>query len=233
MEAQVQQDAGQAEAQEEEFGGPIPIDALQVWGPRLLARLPMCPLTNQVVSIAHVSQAPPPHLSPSPLCFLPSSPLLVEPRNQCRRPEEAGGGRHPHRGGPRLLFEEGAHCDQGPQRSQGRQDAGRRSSLPLPWHRTHPRVHALLLHTPPLGRRHKSHVPPPSAPSAAKAAKLVPMGFTMASVVAEQRGEIIMISTGCKELDSILEGDDGLGVRWQRGVAKGPKRSSNDVSHGA
>jgi DNA repair protein RAD51 len=32
------------------------------------------------------------------------------------------------------------------------------------------------------------------------------MGFTMASVVAEQRGELIMISTGCKELDSILEG---------------------------
>lgn len=36
--------------------------------------------------------------------------------------------------------------------------------------------------------------------------KLVPMGFTTASIVAEQRGEIIQISTGCKELDTILEG---------------------------
>jgi DNA repair protein RAD51 len=40
----------------------------------------------------------------------------------------------------------------------------------------------------------------------ATAWKLVPMGFTTASVVAEQRAEIIQITTGCKELDSILEG---------------------------
>jgi hypothetical protein len=32
------------------------------------------------------------------------------------------------------------------------------------------------------------------------------MGFTTASIVAEQRGEIIQITTGCKELDTILEG---------------------------
>ncbi|GBF99352.1 DNA repair protein RAD51 [Raphidocelis subcapitata] len=36
--------------------------------------------------------------------------------------------------------------------------------------------------------------------------KIVPMGFTSASIVAEQRGEIIQITTGCKELDTILEG---------------------------
>jgi hypothetical protein len=36
--------------------------------------------------------------------------------------------------------------------------------------------------------------------------KIVPMGFTSASIVAEQRGEIITITTGCKELDNILEG---------------------------
>ncbi|KAK9810149.1 hypothetical protein WJX72_005647 [[Myrmecia] bisecta] len=36
--------------------------------------------------------------------------------------------------------------------------------------------------------------------------KVVPMGFTTATVVAEQRGEIIQITTGCKELDSVLEG---------------------------
>jgi DNA repair protein RAD51 len=36
--------------------------------------------------------------------------------------------------------------------------------------------------------------------------KLVPMGFTTASVVAEQRAEMIQITTGCKELDAILEG---------------------------
>ncbi|KAL6749248.1 DNA repair protein RAD51-like protein 1-like protein [Haematococcus lacustris] len=36
--------------------------------------------------------------------------------------------------------------------------------------------------------------------------KLVPMGFTTAAVVAEQRGEIVQVTTGCKELDSILEG---------------------------
>ena len=32
------------------------------------------------------------------------------------------------------------------------------------------------------------------------------MGFTTAAVVAHQRGDIIQISTGCKELDNILEG---------------------------
>lgn len=36
--------------------------------------------------------------------------------------------------------------------------------------------------------------------------KLVPMGFTTATIVAEQRGELIQITTGCKELDTILEG---------------------------
>lgn len=36
--------------------------------------------------------------------------------------------------------------------------------------------------------------------------KLVPMGFTTASIVAEQRSELIKVTTGCKELDDILEG---------------------------
>lgn len=40
----------------------------------------------------------------------------------------------------------------------------------------------------------------------AAAQKFVPMGFTTASIVAQQRGELIQITTGCKELDSILEG---------------------------
>jgi hypothetical protein len=41
--------------------------------------------------------------------------------------------------------------------------------------------------------------------------KLVPMGFTTASIVAEQRGEIIQVTTGCKELDTILEGERAQG----------------------
>jgi uncharacterized protein YjlB len=32
------------------------------------------------------------------------------------------------------------------------------------------------------------------------------MGFTTASIVAEQRAELIKVTTGCKELDNILEG---------------------------
>ncbi len=32
------------------------------------------------------------------------------------------------------------------------------------------------------------------------------MGFTTAAVVQEQRGDVIQITTGCKELDNILEG---------------------------
>ena len=35
---------------------------------------------------------------------------------------------------------------------------------------------------------------------------LVPMGFTTASAMAEQQAARIMIGTGCKELDDILEG---------------------------
>jgi len=34
----------------------------------------------------------------------------------------------------------------------------------------------------------------------------VPMGFTTATTIAEQRGDIIQITTGCKELDTILVG---------------------------
>lgn len=45
-----------------------------------------------------------------------------------------------------------------------------------------------------------------ACPAAPAAWKIVPMGFTTASIVAEQRGEIIQVTTGCKELDAILEG---------------------------
>ncbi len=33
------------------------------------------------------------------------------------------------------------------------------------------------------------------------------MGFTTASVIAEQRGDIVQITTGCKEFDTVLEGE--------------------------
>ncbi|KAK9834052.1 hypothetical protein WJX81_005963 [Elliptochloris bilobata] len=36
--------------------------------------------------------------------------------------------------------------------------------------------------------------------------KVVPMGFTTATVIAEQRVEIVQITTGCKEFDTVLEG---------------------------
>lgn len=47
--------------------------------------------------------------------------------------------------------------------------------------------------------------------------KLVPMGFTTATIVAEQRGDIIQITTGCKELDTILEGTSPL--TWHASIA--------------
>ena len=36
------------------------------------------------------------------------------------------------------------------------------------------------------------------------------MGFTTAAVINEQRSEAIQITTGCKELDNILEGINPL-----------------------
>lgn len=36
--------------------------------------------------------------------------------------------------------------------------------------------------------------------------KLCPMGFTTASVVAEQRSDLVTVTTGSKELDAILDG---------------------------
>jgi len=36
--------------------------------------------------------------------------------------------------------------------------------------------------------------------------KLCPMGFTTASIVAEQRSDLVTVTTGSKELDSILDG---------------------------
>lgn len=38
------------------------------------------------------------------------------------------------------------------------------------------------------------------------------MGFTTATVVAEQRGDIVQITTGCKEFDTVLEGAARAGV---------------------
>lgn len=43
--------------------------------------------------------------------------------------------------------------------------------------------------------------------SADAAFKMIPMGFTTATVIQQQRGEIIQITTGSKELDTILEGN--------------------------
>ena len=36
--------------------------------------------------------------------------------------------------------------------------------------------------------------------------KVVPMGFSPASVIYQQRNEIVMLTTGCKDIDQILEG---------------------------
>ena len=52
-----------------------------------------------------------------------------------------------------------------------------------------------------LGQGANNHLHPCHA-----AFKMVPMGFCAASSVAQQRGEIVCVTTGCKELDSILEG---------------------------
>ena len=44
--------------------------------------------------------------------------------------------------------------------------------------------------------------------------KLVPMGFTTATMIAEQRQDMIQVSTGCKELDSVLEGALSSVLPW-------------------
>lgn len=46
----------------------------------------------------------------------------------------------------------------------------------------------------------------------AEAAKLVPMGFTTATEFHQRRAEIIQISTGSKELDKLLQGEDGVSL---------------------
>lgn len=60
----------------------------------------------------------------------------------------------------------------------------------------------------PLDPCHLLVVPvhPFSTHSVCAAWKVVPMGFTTASVIAEQRGDIVQITTGCKEFDTVLEG---------------------------
>lgn len=54
--------------------------------------------------------------------------------------------------------------------------------------------------------------------------KLVPMGFTTAAIVAQQRGELIQITTGCKELDAILEGGIETGSITELYGARPPLR---------
>lgn len=59
-----------------------------------------------------------------------------------------------------------------------------------------------------LNLTHTTRMRPPVCMLAAW--KLVPMGFTTAAIVAEQRAELIKVTTGCKELDDILEGGERL-----------------------
>jgi DNA repair protein RAD51 len=47
------------------------------------------------------------------------------------------------------------------------------------------------------------------------------MGFTTAAIVAEQRQELIKVTTGCKELDDILEGTVGLDSQQQNSCGGG------------
>ena len=76
------------------------------------------------------------------------------------------------------------------------------SFLPAQEH-MQPRAHFLGEHTP---HRH-IHTPLYTTPIYTTTAwKLVPMGFTSASLIAQQRAEVIQITTGCRELDTILEG---------------------------
>lgn len=82
--------------------------------------------------------------------------------------------------------------NKGTKRSEGHEDAARRY-MQVGCLKIHPLRLLLVIHQ------------CESRPCGA-AWKLVPMGFTTASIVAEQRGDIIQITTGCKELDSILEG---------------------------
>jgi hypothetical protein len=55
------------------------------------------------------------------------------------------------------------------------------------------------------------------------ASKLVPMGFTSAQEMYEQRAELIQITAGAKELDKILEGgiDPGLSLRSMVSFGRG------------
>jgi hypothetical protein len=53
------------------------------------------------------------------------------------------------------------------------------------------------------------------------------MGFTTAAIVAEQRAELIKVTTGCKELDDILEGTGGvLSAPWLERARGSWQRSS-------
>lgn len=61
-------------------------------------------------------------------------------------------------------------------------------------------------------------------PPACAAAKIVPMGFTTASAVQQQRGDLITITTGCKELDNIL---DGAGRGAGQGAARCAQRCAS------
>ena len=44
------------------------------------------------------------------------------------------------------------------------------------------------------------------------------MGFTTATMIAEQRQDMIQVSTGCKEFDEVLAGEVGLNG-WLLSVA--------------
>ena len=76
MEAQVQQDAGQAEVQEEEFGGPIPIDALQVRGHScLFAKLSTSCIVYGAPAVKHLLTSSP---YPFPVLPVPSTSRTKE-----------------------------------------------------------------------------------------------------------------------------------------------------------
>lgn len=139
-------------------------------------------------------------------------------RSALQLPPAAPPRRLPHCGGAGARPQQGAGSSQGHQREQGVQDEGdcRQSGAPggwcggkggrctLPQDKSRSRLAALLPQAV-LGPRIQA------CPS-----RHPPQGFTTASAVQAQRGDLITITTGSKELDSILDGGRGAvaGAVW-------------------
>lgn len=199
-------------AGEVEEAGPIPISKLESLG--IPASVRTCRFRGAPVDPGSAARLRATHLAIDSL----QSPACCPPARSSAGRQEAHGGRLPHGRVRRVRDAQGERSR--PRRSAAASEAALRS----PPHST-----SNATRTPPLLPPSQSLISIKGISEAkgakllAEASKLVDMGFSTATEYHRVRGEMLSLTTGCKELDKVLGGACSLfeTAVWGQGGCSG------------